>query len=527
MRLQWHLIIQYLPEATSEVNKPPGIKMEEERYPRHIAEDCDDDAKVPLLDAAGSINKKSYTEELPSVLPRNLQRMSESSVVKNLFVMCVCLMVLCTGLQGLSNLQSTMNGEHGLGVDSQAVIYAFSMLSSILLPTLMVTRLGCKTTIVFMMITTIPYIIANFYPTWRTLMPTAILSGLSAGPLCTAIAIYTNELAYSYRIYVTDSIESVVSRFYGVYSFFTENTQIWGNLLSYLILMPTMERIQVHSNSTQKCGVWFVNYDKFTNASNPNLEPPKDKDRFTLVWVYTGCALLATFMLFLFLDSLDSDRERSGGNEDSPRETCCSSLLAAVKHLSKPNQILLLPLTVYCGLENAFYTADFTKAYIACSWGIHHVGFVTICFGVTGALMAVLVGELVKHLTQTFVFIAAGCISMATYVCLYLWDPNPSNPVIFFIVAGVWGLTDAVWWSQIPALYGMVFNDSKEGAFSNFYFWSYLGFFVNYSYANCFSVSVKINILMCFLLIGMIGYLTVQLKTKISARRQYILIADN
>lgn len=182
---------------------------------------------------------------------------------------------------------------------------------------------------------------------------------------------------------------------------------------------------------------------------------------------------------------------------------------------------------MYCGLESAFYTADFTKAYIACAWGIHHVGFVTICYGVVGAIMAVLVGELVKYLTQTFVFIAAACISMASYFYLFLWDPNPSNPIIFFVIAGVWGLTDAVWWSQIQALYGMLFKDNKEAAFSNFSFWSYLGFFVNYSYANYFSVSVKINILMCFLLVGMVGYLTVQLKTKISERRQYVYVADN
>ncbi|KFM75915.1 Protein unc-93-like protein, partial [Stegodyphus mimosarum] len=167
-----------------------------------------------------------------------------------------------------------------------------------------------------------------------------------------------------------------------------------------------------------------------------------------------------------------------------------------------------------------------SKAYIACSWGIHHVGFVTICFGVCGAIMAVLVGPLVKCISQMSVLILAACINVTTCGLLYVWEPTPDNVTTYFVFAGVWGMADAIWWSQITALYGLMFPNDREAAFSNFFFWSFLGFFLCYSYANYFSVAVKIDILLFFLITGIICYLIGQIKIKWSPRREYVVIED-
>jgi hypothetical protein len=29
------------------------------------------------------------------------------------------------------------------------------------------------------------------------------------------------------------------------------------------------------------------------------------------------------------------------------------------------------------------------------------------------------------------------------------WKPTPDNPVVFFIIAGIWGIADAIWQTQI------------------------------------------------------------------------------
>nr|XP_042905819.1 protein unc-93 homolog A-like [Parasteatoda tepidariorum] len=138
--------------------------------------------------------------------------------------------------------------------------------------------------------------------------------------------------------------------------------------------------------------------------------------------------------------------------------------------------------------------------------------------------MSLFVGPLVKYISQIAVIILGACLNVAICLLLFLWKPSPKTTGIYFVIAGIWGMGDAIWWSQIPALYGLMFPNDREAGFSNLYFWSFFGAFLSYSYANYLSISVKINILMASLLISMVCYLVGQFKMKCSARREYIAI---
>lgn len=37
----------------------------------------------------------------------------------------------------------------------------------------------------------------------------------------------------------------------------------------------------------------------------------------------------------------------------------------------------------------------------------------------------------------------------AIFGYLLFWRPHPSNPLIFFLISGLWGVADAVWQTQI------------------------------------------------------------------------------
>ncbi|XP_035223784.1 protein unc-93 homolog A-like isoform X1 [Stegodyphus dumicola] len=485
----------------------------------------EEQAHHPLLQSTSSINydpPQSSELKLYRMRPRIPKNISKCRIIKNLTVMSFSLFIFFLGFQALANLQSTMNSAKGLGMDSQAAIYASSMISALLLPDLMIKRFGCKRTLVSMIICSIPFIAANFYPTWETLMPSSVLIGFAAGPLSTSQALYINEMSLHYhKQSLSASLESVMARFYGTFYFFSENTQIWGNLISYYVLRPGM--VPIRNHSIIPCGIDFHKYGSGNNT-NPNLQPPTEEKRFLLVGIYVACGLLSCLLLGYFVDPLDNDKDT---DETSNKcEYVIDRLLSAVKQTTVPDQMLLLPLTVFCGMQTAFYTSDFTQAYIACSWGIHHVGFVTICFGVCGAIMAVLVGPLVRCISQMSVLILAACINVTTCGLLYVWEPTPDNVTTYFVFAGVWGMADAIWWSQITALYGLMFPNDREAAFSNFFFWSFLGFFLCYSYANYFSVALKLGILLFFLVTGIICYLIGQIKIKRSPRREYIVIED-
>lgn len=71
---------------------------------------------------------------------------------------------------------------------------------------------------------------------------------------------------------------------------------------------------------------------------------------------------------------------------------------ATFKQLRKPNQQLLIPLTIFIGMEQAFIGADFTQAYVSCALGIHQIGYVMICFGVVNAICSIIFGSIMKYI---------------------------------------------------------------------------------------------------------------------------------
>ena len=62
------------------------------------------------------------------------------------------------------------------------------------------------------------------------------------------------------------------------------------------------------------------------------------------------------------------------------------------------------------------------------------------------------------------------------------------------------------------ALYGVVFADDKEAAFSNYRLWQSIGSAVALAYANFLCVRTKLFVLMGVLSFAVIGYLAVELR---------------
>ena len=84
-------------------------------------------------------------------------------------------------------------------------------------------------------------------------------------------------------------------------------------------------------------------------------------------------------------------------------------------------------------------------------------------------------------------------IHMAIFSYLLFWRPDPNQPMIFFIISGLWGVGDAVWQTQINGLYGTLFRRNKEAAFSNYRLWESLGFVIAYAYSTGKLTNININ----------------------------------
>jgi hypothetical protein len=51
---------------------------------------------------------------------------------------------------------------------------------------------------------------------------------------------------------------------------------------------------------------------------------------------------------------------------------------------------------------------------------------------------------------------------------------------VVYVLAALWGVADAIWQTQINALYGVVFKNNEEAAFSNYRLWESMGFLLSF-----------------------------------------------
>ena len=90
----------------------------------------------------------------------------------------------------------------------------------------------------------------------------------------------------------------------------------------------------------------------------------------------------------------------------------------------------------------------------------------------------------------------------------YLFVPNIS---VVYVLAALWGIGDAIWQTQINALYGVLFASDEEAAFSNYRLWESMGFLLAFITQACgVCVFPKLILTIVFLSIGMGGYFVVE-----------------
>ncbi|KAJ8940273.1 hypothetical protein NQ314_010768 [Rhamnusium bicolor] len=141
--------------------------------------------------------------------------------------------------------------------------------------------------------------------------------------------------------------------------------------------------------------------------------------------------------------------ERQGRRASQVELTPIQLLSATAYQLKKPYQQLLIPITVWIGMEQAFIGADFTQAYVSCALGIPQVGYVMICFGCVNAICSLLFGSVMKYIGRAPIMGLGVLVHVGLQTWMLLWRPHPDSPMNFFMAAGLWGVGDAVWQTQV------------------------------------------------------------------------------
>ncbi|XP_015673950.1 protein unc-93 homolog A [Protobothrops mucrosquamatus] len=435
------------------------------------------------------------------------------SYLKNVIVISFGFTFLFTAYGGLQNLQSSLHSEEGLGVASLSVIYAALILSSMFLPSVIIKKFGCKWTIVGSMCCYITFSLGNFYASWFTLIPTSMILGLGAAPLWSAKCTYLTVAGNLYAQKVGKIGKYIVTQYFGIFFMIYRSSGIWGNLIASLVFDQTPNKVNLTEADVVCCGTGscMVNTTDRTVTS----KGPSNTLIYTLMGIYTASEILAVLLVTVFLDQISTNQAES---EEKTVSSFGSTFLETFQHLKDKRQCLLIPLTMYSGLEQGFLAGDYNKSYVTCALGINFVGYVMICFSATNSLASLLFGKIYQFTGRKVLFILGAILYLGCIIALLLWKPHSNQLALFFIIPAIWGVADAILQTLTNALYGILFEKHKEAAFANYRLWESLGFVIAFGYSTFLSVSIKLYILLTVLIVAMVFYGVVEyLESKMSS----------
>lgn len=269
-------------------------------------------------------------------------------------------------------------------------------------------------------------------------------------------ATYLTQLGQVYAKLTDQAVEAIIVRFFGFFFLAWQTAELWGNLISSLILSSGMHGggggggSAEHSNASlehalEKCGAHFC----VVPGAEGEISRPPDHEIYEISSIYLSCILAAVVIIAVFLDPLKRYGEKRRGSVSAIEIGGKELLSATFKQLRKSNQQLLIPITVFIGMEQAFIGADFTQAYVACALGVHMIGYVMICFGVVNAICSIIFGSIMKYIGRVPLIVLGAVAHGALIIFCLIWRPHPDNPMLFFICSGLWGVGDAVWQTQI------------------------------------------------------------------------------
>merc|ERR1712060_42043 len=115
------------------------------------------------------------------------------------------------------------------------------------------------------------------------------------------------------------------------------------------------------------------------------------------------------------------------------------------RHMRHRNQILVIPITIWSGIEQGFFNAAFTAGFVTCAYGAHVIGRVVIVFGICNASFSFASGYIIKVVGRPALFVFGAGMNI---IVILSWTPRVSQEWVVYILGAMWGLGDAVWQTQ-------------------------------------------------------------------------------
>lgn len=288
----------------------------------------------------------------------NVQR--KRSLLFNLTWICLVWVFTFTAYSGLQNLEASLVPD--IGVYSLAAITGGGLISCIVAPAV-IEYIGAKGALIASWICLAIFVGSNYYPKPYVLLPGAAIEGISTGLMWTAQGAFVTTIAMEYSTIIQDSLDAVLSRFFGIFCMAFQSTQIWGNIISSAVLHEEPPPGNNSTNNTKPpsyCGADDCPWDDRNNkTSGPDLPQWRV---YTLISIYLGFTVIGLIITVFLLKPIKSSGATSGV---SIVRQLSATLRLLVTNL---NMALLVPLSIWTGMEQVILFAEFTKVKLCFSF---------------------------------------------------------------------------------------------------------------------------------------------------------------
>ena len=183
--------------------------------------------------------------------------------------------------------------------------------------------------------------------------------------------------------------------------------QLFGNLISSLVLnggFPSKNETVTPDDEVaeiqEKCG---LNFQSSAGGCDQVGGDYSDTTIYTLMGIYVGTGCIALSIIVFFIDPLEGNffnlfeinkEILVPAKENTSVLALAKTTIHHTIYSKHGFQALLIPLTIYSGLEQSFLIESFTAAWVSCAFTPGWVGLVMIAYGVTNALFSFVSGVL-------------------------------------------------------------------------------------------------------------------------------------
>ena len=258
-----------------------------------------DRSKNQQIDVHGDANKiqiDAKDEDSEAIESSSSSQNYRFKAYKNLLGISFSYFIMFGVYLAVAGLQSSVNEDDGLGLVSLCIVYIFFCLSCVCSAGL-IHILGTKNVMIIAYGGMTVYTLANFYPSWYTLIPGSAIIGLVFGPLWSSQGVHITSVAQQYALLSKKKSQPIVFLFFGIYVFVYKMSYVPSNIVSSVVLLNG------RSSNTSIIDTASLG-DVCNNTEAANL------DRiylYVLLSIYVVFDVVAIILLVLLVDRIGTD----------------------------------------------------------------------------------------------------------------------------------------------------------------------------------------------------------------------------